>query len=294
MRPDRIEYFDPTGIEQTPSKPLANTIGVFRGPACRFAYHTGSVWSRDHPTERKCIPIDDSVAADRNLTPSLENLEECPLGKNRKAGLFVIQDGDRGHGRRVVSPTDDRDHPLAHCRQDERRIQSLRNAGRMTEAFETRNRQNDPIEGPGLELSQPCVDVPPQIVHPEIGIAGKNLCAPAETAGSDTGGWGHFRKGTTIGDKRIAGVRTRKDGRDHKTFGQLEWNVLQAVNCKIDVVTEKRLIQLFGEEALSANRGHGAVNNAIARRLKGFELDLEIIIGRFELSLHPVRLPERQ
>ena len=161
-------------------------------------------------------------------------------------------------GSRVAGAKLEREHPLAGSRDEAARRE--RRVGRVlaAETPKARQREHDRIEITGAQLPQTRVDVPAQLGDLEIGPDREQLRAPAEAGRADAR---TFRKRLerARADEHVARVLRGRDRRDLEPVGQPAGNVLRAVDGEVDLLREKRFLDLLDEARLVGDRTRARV-----------------------------------
>jgi hypothetical protein len=102
-----------------------------------------------------------------------------------------------------------------------------------------------------------------------------NLNLPSKAAGSDPDAAWKVLEFRSIRDERIARVFALRDCRKINALRKLEGNVFQTMNGEVNAPIEKCFVDFFGEEAFAANLGQWDVENFVARRFDGNEVNDE-------------------
>src|SRR5215471_13482288 len=118
------------------------------------------------------------------------------------------------------------------------------------------------------------------------------LHLPSKAAGPYFRRRGQILKPWTVRDERIARVLAFRDCSEVDAFGKLEWDIFQAVDCKIDAAIEQRLIDFLSEQSLASDIRQGNVENLITRSLDGNEFNVQPRPTLFQFGLGPIRLPQ--
>ena len=93
-----------------------------------------------------------------------------------------------------------------------------------------------------------------------------------------------FIEAQPLRNKGITRIFAFGNGGEDNPGRQLEWNVFQAVNGKIDAAIEQCLIDFFCEEPFAANLGEGHIQDLVACSFDWDELDIERSCQRFSSS----------
>src|SRR5262249_27290074 len=95
-----------------------------------------------------------------------------------------------------------------------------------------------------------------------------------------------------VRDERVARILAFRDRSEVDTFGKLKRDIFQAVDCKVDSPVEQRLIDFLGEESLAADIRQRHVENLIAGRLDGNQLNIQSRPTLFQFGFGPIGLPQ--
>src|SRR5262249_53085169 len=127
-------------------------------------------------------------------------------------------------------------------------LEYLSNAFLMTEPFQSSDGQNNPIELPRCQFSQASVDIAAQCGEFQSREAMTQLNLAAEAACSNCRAWAQGLERWTIGDEGIAWIFAFGSGAERYSTRELEWDILHAVDGKIDAAIQQRLVNFLREE----------------------------------------------
>jgi hypothetical protein len=129
------------------------------------------------------------------------------------------------------------------------------------EPFETGRGEDEPVDLAVVALAEPRVDVAAQLDDVEVGADREQLRAAADARGSDPRPLGNLGDRLARPDPDVGRVRTRRDAGEREAVGKLPRQVLGAVDGEIDVVFEKRPLDLADEARLVVvpRRGRSAL-----------------------------------
>jgi hypothetical protein len=143
------------------------------------------------------------------------------------------------------------------------------------EAIQTRGRKNDGIVLARLKLAQARVDIAAQRVYVEVRTHGPQLRFTPQTAGSDPSSLGQSVYGGIANrTQRIAGILPRRNRSYFEIADQVSGQVLQAMNCKVDMVCCERFLDLFGKHPFCSHLGEGNVGDLVAGGVNDLDLNL--------------------
>ena len=117
------------------------------------------------------------------------------------------------------------------------------------------------------------------------------LDLPAKTAGSNTCAAGEFLELWAVGNEYIARILTLRHSGEIDAIGQLKRYVFDAVHGDIDAAIQQRLVDFLGEQTLSSDVRQWHIQNFVACRLDGNQLDLHVRPASLDLTSSPGGLP---
>ena len=150
--------------------------------------------------------------------------------------------------------------------------------------------QNDGVIETLIELAQPRVQIPSNVLDHEIRPQPPQLRGAAQRAGADARAG--FEIGQFAAHQGVEGKLALGDRRHGQARGQERGQVLQAVHRQVDAPIQQRLFDLLREEAFGAHLGERHVSDLVARGADDFEARLEA--ESVQAAGDVARLPERQ
>ncbi len=133
----------------------------------------------------------------------------------------------------ISGPDHDCQRSLPRRRQPASRIQVFRDLLGPSESVDPGCRQNDGIEIPLFQLSDPGVHVAADVAHLDVGPHAPQQCSATERARSDPSPSGETVEGDSFPaapDQDVSSVFPFRDGADRDPLGKLSGQVLQGMD----------------------------------------------------------------
>ena len=148
-----------------------------------------------------------------------------------------------------------------------------------------------------LELAQARLDIAAKLHHRQIRADGEGLGPAAQRGGADRRAGGKLRERGVAGrEKRIARIRPRKLAVEDQARRPLHGDVLHRVHRQIHPLRQQRLVDLAGEQPLSADLAEGTVRDPVSgcRDRHDLEGAVRQAVRRRQRGRRLARLRERQ
>src|SRR5690606_36630743 len=262
--------------------------------AARAADDLGPVRPADQGDQVELVAGEAGVGGDRRLAAAAEDSEEATLGGDPAVGVLVVdgaadQAGDLG----VVGAGLDAERALAGGRHAGVRIEQLGDAAGVAEAAQPGGRQHRGVDLAGVDLAHAGRQIAWRGEQFEVRPQRAALAGAAQVRRADAvAGRQRRQRDAAAADQRVARILALGGGRHGQAGGQLGRHVLHAVHREVGLAVEQRLLDLLDEQALAADLGQRAVDDAVAGGLDDEELDGEAGGGRDQAIADVVGLPE--
>ena len=148
-----------------------------------------------------------------------------------------------------------------------------------------------------LELAQARLDIAAELHHRQIGADGERLRPAAQRGRADRRARGKLReRGMARREKRIARIRPRKLAVEDQARRPLHGDVLHRVHRQIHPLRQQRLVDLAGEQPLSADLAERAVRDPVSGGRDRHDLEGAVRqpVRRRQRGRRLARLRERQ
>ena len=173
----------------------------------------------------------------------------------------------RGHPR-VIHPPLNANRPLSDSRQHLFGVNGRARHIRQPEPVQPGHRQEGRRRHAIGQLLHPGLHIAPELHQLQIGPAMRQLRPPPQAGRANHRTLRQIHQPRHTGaDKGIAHIFAWQIAIQHQPLGLQRWHILHRMHGDIDAARQKRLFNLAGEQALTANLFQGAVQNLVARHL---------------------------
>ena len=183
----------------------------------------------------------------------------------------MVQRPQDGRDPGIAGAGLDRQRPLPHRRDHLLEIEHA-SLDLRPEAAHPGERQDHGVVVPAPQLGEPRIDVAAQVSDREVAPQRADLAGAPRAAGPDhraAGEGGDPRPPPR--DQEVVRVFAFRHAGDRQPFRLLRREVLQAVHRDVDRLREQGLLDLLHEDALSAQRRQGTVEDPVAGGVDGLE-----------------------
>jgi len=158
-----------------------------------------------------------------------------------------------------------------------------------------RSGDHDTVETFLFDLADPRIQVAPQGENLHVPVEMKDLAPAPQRTRSDAGPvWQAFELETIPGHQDIPGILPLGCCGDFQTLGQDGGNVLQAVDCQIDLAPKECVFEFLDEDPFAADPDQGHVLHDIPLGLDDDQLCPDLRVFLLQTVLDPVRLHQGQ
>jgi hypothetical protein len=271
-----VEQWAGARCGNAPCELAPEQLGVARRARDRVAVGFASVRRAYEADHLQLQALEIGVRRDRRVTASVQRPCERALGDESRVRARIVQRCESRLRGRVVVPALDADHALADRRHRDVDAEHLRDVPLETEPLEPCAREQDRIEAPLLQATQPRVDVTAQQLQFEVRTRGSQLCLPARTRRAEARGVRQLPEAAVPQrHERIERIRARQRSGDFEPRRQLARHVLHRMHGEIGAAFLERDFEFLDEEALAADLRERAILDAITLRDHRHELDRE-------------------